>query len=242
MKAMIFAAGLGTRLSPLTDNTPKALVKIGGTPLLEVLIKKFIRLDIKDIIINVHHFAPQIYSFLKNNNSFGINIQISDESDVLLDTGGGIKKASWFFEDNETFLVYNVDILSDIDLETMINQNNRLGVLATLAVRNRITSRYLLFDGNGILSGWENRKTGQKIISQDVSPLVPMAFSGIHIINPEIFNLLTESGKFSIINAYLRLSEENIIKAYDHSESLWLDVGTVEKLKEAEESYRHLFE
>ena len=234
MKAMIFAAGLGTRLQPFTNNKPKALVEVNGQTLLETAIKKIIRAGINEMIINVHHFAQQIIDFVNVNGNFGIDIHFSDESGQLLDTGGGLKKASWFLKGGEPFLVYNVDILSDIDLRHLINYHKENKVLVTLAVRDRKTSRYLLFDNDFTLCGWQNVKTGEKKIARDKPGLIPFAFSGIHIIEPAIFNLITETGRFSIIDVYLKLAKEYRILGYDHSLTQWLDLGRTENLKEAE--------
>ncbi len=234
MKAMVFAAGLGSRLQPLTSNLPKALVKVRGVPLLEIVIKKLIREKYDQIIINIHHRANQITDFLQEKKNFGIDIHISDESDQLLDTGGGLKKAAWFFDDNNPFLAYNVDVLSDLPIATMLAYHKQSESLATLAVRNRSTSRYLLFDDNSRLCGWENIKTGEKIISNPKEHYKQLAFSGIQIIEPEIFNLITEEGKFSIIDVYLRLAKEHKITGYRHDDSYWLDAGRVENIAEAE--------
>ena len=234
MKAMIFAAGLGTRLQPFTNNKPKALVEVNGHTLLETAIKKIIHAGINEIIINVHHFAQQIIDFVNVNDNFGIDIHFSDETQQLLDTGGGLKKAAWFLKGGEPFLVYNVDILSDIDVRHLINYHKENKVLVTLAVRDRKTSRYLLFDKDFILCGWQNVKTGEKKIARDKPGLIPFAFSGIHIIEPAIFNLMPEPGRFSIIDVYLKLAKEYRILGYDHSLTQWLDLGRIENLKEAE--------
>lgn len=230
---MIFSAGLGTRLYPYTQNTPKALVKIQNKTLLEIAIQKFVDLGVEDIIVNVHHFADQVIHFLESKNNFGIRISISDERDELLETGGGIKKASYFFNESTPFFVHNVDVVSNIDLEAMWNYHIQNNALATLAVRNRETSRYLLFDKNNILFGWENIKTGEKIILNNELDLAHQAFSGIHIIDPKIFGLLSETGKFSIIKSYLRIAEQHKIVGFNHDASFWIDVGTPKKLDEA---------
>src|SRR5210317_1542357 len=156
MKAMIFAAGLGTRLKPITNDRPKALAEIHGTPLIEIVIRRLINCGFNDIIINVHHFADKVLDFLASKNNFGINLQISDERGELLDTGGGLKKASWFFDDGKAFLVHNVDTLTDIDLLDYYHFHQKNNALATLLVRHRPGSRFFLFDENSILSGWEN--------------------------------------------------------------------------------------
>ena len=234
MKAMVFAAGLGTRLQPLTNDKPKALVEINSIPLLEIVLKKIIKSGFDEIIINVHHFAEQIISFLKEKNNFGVDIFVSDESEQLLDTGGGLKKASWFFDDGKAFLVYNVDVLSDIDLMDFYNFHIQSDSLATLAVRNRETSRYLLFNKDNILCGWKNIKTGEvKLARPEEKNVSPIAFSGIQIIDPRIFDFINQEGKFSIINSYLELAKIHKISAYNHDETIWMDLGRKENLIEA---------
>ncbi len=234
MKALIFAAGLGTRLQPLTNETPKALIPVLGTPLLEIQIQKLIAFDICDIIINTHHLADQVVEFLRIKKNFGINIVVSDESGALLDTGGGIRKAAWFFEEEDDFLVHNVDVLSNINLQSIINFHKKNNTLATLAVRQRKSNRYLLLDPDHVLCGWHNIKTGEKIMARKAAELHSFAFSGIHVINTRIFSLIKETGKFSIIKTYLNLAGEHLIRGFEHSESYWFDVGTLEQLKEAE--------
>lgn len=234
MKALILAAGLGTRLHPITKNTPKALAKIKNITLLEILITRFKKFGIEDVMINIHHFADQVVEFVKENNQFGINIQFSDERGELLDTGGGIKKAQWFFNDGNPFLVHNVDVISSIDINDFLNFHQNSGSLVSLAVRNRSTSRYFLFDGNDVLSGWRNISTCQEIISKPSPIFHQFAFSGIHIISPEIFGLISKTGKFSIVEEYLRLSENHIISAYKHDHTYWMDLGKVENLIQAE--------
>ena len=234
MKAMIFAAGKGTRLKPFTNNTPKALVKVNGTPMLEIIIKKLIKAGVNEIIINVHYLANQIIDFLKLNNNFGIRIEISHEKEELLDTGGGLKKAAWFFDDNEPFILHNVDVISNIDLKGMIDFHNKNKALATLAVRKRTSSRYFIFNDKQELSGWENTKTSEKIISRTSEEYTSLAFSGIHIISPAIFNNIKQEGKFSIVQNYLELSKNNLILAYQHDKTYWFDIGNSEKLDVAE--------
>ncbi len=235
MKAMIFAAGLGTRLRPLTDSMPKALVPVGGRPLLEILIKKMIRQGFDEIIINVHHFAEQIIEFLDKRERFGIEIAISDERDMLLDTGGGLKKAGWFFDDNRPFLAHNADILSGVDLGTLY-QSHLQGKerLATLLVRHREGNRFLLFDPGLRLCGWENIQTGEKIIGRETDrQLQRLAFSGIQIIDPRIFRYLDQTGPFSIIKTYLELAGKEWIAGQVDDQNAWIDVGTPEKLQQA---------
>jgi len=235
MRAMIFAAGLGTRLKPLTDFKPKALVKVKNIPLLEIAINKLKTSGFNEIIINVHHFADMIIDFLKSKNNFGIRIEISDERESLLDTGGGLKKASWFFDDGKPFLVYNVDILSDIDLQKMYQFHQASNSIATLAVKNRNTQRYLLFDDENLLCGWQNIKSGEiKNARQTNLSLHQLAYSGIQIINSSIFFLMPDDKVFSIIDFYLSIAAKQRITAFNHDETYWLDLGKLESLKKAE--------
>lgn len=231
---MIVAAGMGTRLLHLTKNKPKALVELHGKPLLQLQIEKLIAMGFNEIIVNVHHFADQIIHFLQGHEDFGIRILVSNESDLLLDTGGGLQKASWFFDDNKPFIVHNVDVLTNLDIMDMLNVHSESGALSTLAVRSRSTSRYLIFDEDNTLCGWKNLKTGEKIMARETSSPHDLAFSGVHCISPAIFDQLTETGRFSIINTYLRLAKSNVIKAYRHPESSWLDVGKPGDLAYAE--------
>lgn len=225
-KAMILAAGLGTRLRPITHSIPKALVKVGGRTLLEGAIRHFADYGVKEIMINVHHFADQVIQYLDQNRNFNLNITISDERDQLLDTGGGLKKASWFFAGNDPFFVRNVDIISDLDLHSMMEHHLQSHALATLAIRNRETSRYFLFDPDHRLCGWTNLKTGEKILSLEPSVNLEMfAFSGIQILSPEIFAMITEEGKFSLTGLYLRLAKDHLIKGFLDTGSIWKDVG-----------------
>lgn len=235
MRAMILAAGIGSRLRPITDTRPKALVEINKIPLLEIVIKRLISFGFDKIIINTYHFADQIFNFLKQKNNFNIEIVISNESKKLLGTGGGLKKAAWFFDDGNPFLLHNVDVISNIDLNDLISFHTKSGSIATLAVKNRQTSRYLLFDEKKLLCGWENKKTCEKIISRkSKSKLYPMAFSGIHVIDPVIFNFMNMEGSFSIIDFYLQISKEHKISGYEHNDSYWFDVGKKENLAEIE--------
>jgi NDP-sugar pyrophosphorylase family protein len=225
MKALILAAGLGTRLRPMTDNMPKALVRVKGKTLLEHSFDHLKANGIRDVIINIHHFPGMIKEFLKMHDNFGLNISISDESEELLETGGGLKKAACFFNDGKPFLVRNADIIADIDLTGLYHYHTRHSALATLAVRNRETSRYFLFDDQLFLSGWENLKTGERKITRQVESYVPLAFSGIQIIDPALFPLITETGKFSLTELYLRLSGSFKIAGYLDDLSFWMDGG-----------------
>ncbi len=232
MKAMILSAGLGTRLKPLTNDIPKALVEINGITLLENAIETVSRFGFNDIIINVHHFSEKVKKFISENN-FSANITISDESEQLLDTGGGLKKVSSFFG-NEDFLLYNVDIVSDIDLGKMMLQHKKNNAIVTLAVRKRKSSRYLLFNENKVLCGWRNEKSGEEIIIRKSEKYYKLAFSGIHIINSKIFELMPTEEKFSIIKLYLDIAKENKLQSFDHSNSKWIDAGKINGLKVAE--------
>lgn len=235
---MILAAGLGTRLKPFTDKHPKALAIVNNKTILERNIRFLASFGIKEIIINVHHFADQIINFIKTNRGFGSDILFSDETNEVLETGGGIKKASWFFEkDTSPFVVMNVDILTDMNLNQMILENEQNNPIATLAVTSRKTSRYFLFDKSGKLCGWQNVLTGQKKISREVSDYYEKSFSGIHIISPKIFPLIKMEGKFSMVDVYLELSKTHAIASFDHSNSKFIDVGKPESIIKAEEIF-----
>lgn len=236
---MIFAAGLGTRLKPITDSIPKALVPINGTPLLLHVISRLKHEGFDNIIVNVHHFAGQIIDFLKANDNFGINIAISDESEMLLDTGGGIKKAAPFFDNNEPFLVHNVDILSDVNLGELYQSHKKDSADATLLTSDRATSRYLMFDQNERLRGWINSNTGET-----KSPLPDFcadnylrhAFAGIHVISPSILSeMKLFPDKFSIVDFYLSVADKKLIKAFNKPDLKLIDVGKLDALSKAEE-------
>ncbi|CAN5263455.1 nucleotidyltransferase family protein [soil metagenome] len=238
MKAMILAAGLGTRLKPFTDKHPKALMQINGKSLLHRNVEYLLSYGIKDIIINIHHFPQQIIDEVNLHKNFGINITYSDETDMVLETGGGLIKAKWFF-DKDPFLLMNADILTDLDLNIMFASHHQRQPLATLAVTQRKSSRYFLFDEKDTLCGWKNEKTGEQKISRQKPAFKQKAFSGIHIISPEIFNL-TESkyqGKFSIIDVYIQLAKSFDIIGFDHTESKFIDVGKTESVSTAEKMF-----
>jgi NDP-sugar pyrophosphorylase family protein len=241
MKAMILAAGLGTRLRPLTDTRPKALVEIAGRTLLEITLSRLRTFGISEVIINVHHFADMVIDYLKSNNNFGMRIEISREDDLLLDTGGGLKKAAWFFLENarhsplatrhsltEPFLLHNVDVISTIDVRRMLQFHAQHRALATLAVQSRESSRLLLFNDQLQLSG---RLAGQSedrsSLATRHSPLLsPLAFSGIHVISSRLLPMITEEGVFSIIDTYLRLAAQGEkILAFRADEYYWRDLG-----------------
>jgi NDP-sugar pyrophosphorylase family protein len=244
MKAMILAAGLGTRLRPLTSDRPKALVEIGGRSLLEITLSRLRALGVGEVIVNVHHFADVVVDYLKANRNFGMRIEVSRE-EALLDTGGGLKKAAWFFLEessglDEPFVLHNVDVISKIDLEPMRQSHIERGALATLAVKERETSRYLLFDEQHYLCG---RRTGGDRASKLVRPaqqVEALAFSGIHIISPRIFSLLTEEGAFSIIDSYLRLAAQgDKILAFRADKYCWRDLGRPENVAQAEQDFKN---
>lgn len=243
MKAMIFAAGKGTRLKPLTNCIPKALVKVNGKALLAHVITNLKVFGVKEIIINVHYLADQISEFLEAHNYFDMSITLSDETEELLDTGGGLMKTSGFFSDNEDFIVHNVDVLSNLNLSAMLACHKKNNSLATIAVRQRNTSRYFLFDQNNVLRGWQNIQTGEARLTDNKyqqEALKPLAFSGIHIINSKIFEYLSDTGVFSITQSYLDLAaKSHTIKGYECNNSFWFDVGKIETLKEAEDFLRH---
>jgi len=241
MKAMIFAAGRGTRLGSITKDIPKALVEINGIPVLEHTIRNLVRYGFDEIIINIHHFGDQVIEFLRSKNNFGIEIMISDESNELLDTGGGLKKAAWFFEGGKPFLVHNVDVLSDLNLNSFFKAHLASEALATLAVRSRKTVRYLLSDGNGVLCGWRNIKTGEeKIVRKNSGSLQELAFSGIHVISPGLLKKLPDKKVFSMIEVYLSLAAENKIMTFNHDDTRWLDIGKPETLGLAEKMFPSL--
>ncbi len=233
MKAMIFAAGLGTRLRPLTNDRPKALVEVKGMPLLEITIRRFIQIGVKDIIINTHHFAEKIEAFLDSRNRFGIRIVTSHEAEKPLETGGGLKKAAWFFDDGQPFFVCNADILCNIDLLKMYKTHCASDALATYAVQQRDTTRYMLHNTEGLLFGWMNTKTKQVLLGKSASELRMCSFSCFHVINPAIFETALQQDFFSMIDWYLKICGRHKIVGYRHDDDLWCDIGTPETLAEA---------
>jgi len=234
MKAMVFAAGLGTRLLGETTDKPKALVELNGKTLIQRTIEKLKDEGISELVVNVHHFSDLIKNFISNND-FGIPIHISDESEKLLDTGGGLKKAARFFTDSDPILLYNVDIISNLNIKLLNDEHLNSGALATLVVRNRATQRYLKFNKQKQLVGWINKKTNETKISipEDFNISAERAFSGIHIIQPELFKMMPEADYFSIVNLYLELAKSHLIKGYFDTSSLWTDVGKPNQLSAA---------
>jgi NDP-sugar pyrophosphorylase family protein len=240
---MVLAAGLGTRLRPLTDDRPKALVEVAGHTLLEITLRRLQQFGIRDVIVNVHHFADMVVDYLKKQANFGMRIEISRE-EVLLDTGGGLNQAAWFFSGNSgdsdaPFILHNVDVLSTLDLDRMVQFHLRKQALATLAVQERKTSRYLLYDDQGQLCG--RRRTGSNRADEIVrssagasKPPRALAFSGVHVISPRLLARMTENGVFSIITSYLRLAAEGEkIVAFRADEYYWRDLGTPENVGQA---------
>jgi len=252
MKAMILAAGLGTRLRPLTDDRPKALVELNGRTLLEITLTRLQTFGVTEAIINVHHFAEILIAYLKSKNNFGMRIEVSREDDQLLDTGGGLKKAAWFFQENsahldEPFLLHNVDIISDIGVTAMLQFHTQRHAVATLAVQSRLSSRQLLFNNNLQLiareSGTANPGCAPGAVPTQPSSeqLHALAFSGIHILSPRLLPLITETGAFSIIDTYLRLaSQGQKILAFRHDHSYWRDLGKPADLTQAAVEIRWL--
>jgi NDP-sugar pyrophosphorylase family protein len=236
MKAMILAAGLGTRLKPFTDSHPKALAEVNNKPILLRNIDYLRSFGIDEIIINVHHFANQIIDFIQENKI--PNILISDETDVVLETGGGLKKASYLLEDSNPFVLMNVDILTDLDLGKMILSHKENNPIATLGVSKRESSRCFFFNEKNELCGWRNKNTNEEKISQKEMNYTEFAFSGIHIIHPSIFKLMKQEGKFSMVDVYLELAKTEKIIGYDHTGSHLIDVGKPESIINAETIFK----
>lgn len=237
MKALIFAAGKGTRLKPFTDHHPKALAKVNGISLLERNIKYLQSYGINDFVINVHHFGNQIIEFLKDNQNFGSHIQISDEKDQLLETGGGLVFARKFLDFEEDFLILNADILTDLNITEFVKYHQEKKDFATLAVSDRKSSRKLLFNREMVLRGWVNIDTGEQRLAEFNKGFKPLAFSGIHCINPAIFGKIKRTGKFSIMEEYLDLMHTEKIHGFEHQAKL-IDVGRPESVLEAEKHFK----
>jgi mannose-1-phosphate guanylyltransferase len=240
MKAMILAAGLGTRLRPLTNDRPKALVELAGRTLLEITLARLRVFGIHEVIVNAHHFADQVADYLKENDNFGMRVEVSCE-DVLLDTGGGLKKAAWFFlEDSdraeEPFLLHNVDVISTIDFRQLVEAHKGSRALATLAVQKRESSRPLLFDEHLQLCGRRAGRNTEPEIVRSSPHLEPLAFSGIHVISPRLLSMMSEEGIFSIVASYLRLAGRGEkILGFRADQYYWRDLGRIEDLQRAEE-------
>lgn len=242
MRAMVLAAGLGTRLRPLTNDRPKALVEIGGRTLLEITLTRLASFGVRDVIVNVHHFADKVVEYLRLKNNFGLHVEISREDGLLLDTGGGLKKAAWFFleapeRQDEPFFLHNVDVISTIDLRALLKFHSQNNALATLAVQDRESSRHLLFNTQGELCG--RRIAGQEPeLARPGGDLRPLAFSGIQAISPRLLSRISEGGVFSVITTYLRLAGEGEkILAFRADQYDWRDLGRIEDLLQAEREF-----
>ena len=233
MKALIFAAGKGTRLKPFTDHHPKALALVNGVPLLERNIKYLQSYGINDFVINIHHFGEQIKEFLQKNNNFNSKIELSDEKDQLLETGGGLLFAQHFLDGEEDFLIMNADILTDLDLNLFIKYHQEKKDFATLAVSDRKSSRKLLFNADMVLKGWLNVESGEQRLAEFNKGFKALAFSGIHCVNPHIFRKIKRRGKFSIMEEYLDLMMTESIFGYEHCAHI-VDVGKPESIATAE--------
>jgi NDP-sugar pyrophosphorylase family protein len=241
MKAMILGAGLGTRLRPLTNDRPKALVTVAGRTMLEIALARLRQFGVSEVIVNTHHYAEMIADYLAANKNFGMRIEVSHE-DELLDTGGGLKKAAWFFLDGKSpedptlapFILHNVDVISTIDLGRMVEFHAERKALATLAVMDRETSRYLLFDEKGLLCGRRQGRDGGPEMARAAQNAQALAFCGIHVISPRIFSLITETGAFSIIDSYLRLAaQKETIAGFRADGAYWRDLGKPESAEAA---------
>lgn len=237
MKALLFAAGKGTRLKPFTDHHPKALVKVNGVPLLERNIKYLQSYGINEFVINIHHFGSQIVDFLKLNDDFGAKIEISDEHEELLETGGGLVFAKRFLDSHGDFLIMNADILTDLNITEFVQYHKQKQDFATLAVSDRSSSRKLLFNDDRVLKGWMNVETGEQRLAEFNKGFKALAFSGVHCINPEIFNKIKRTGKFSIMEEYLDLMLTEKIHGYQHNAHL-VDVGRPESVLQAEQYFK----
>ncbi|MCG8699960.1 MAG: NTP transferase domain-containing protein [Bacteroidales bacterium] len=236
MKAMILAAGIGSRLKPLTDTMPKPLLKIDEYTLLEITIAYLKSYGVSDIIINVHHHAQKLIDYVQDNQQFGVSISFSDESNKLLNTGGGVYHARHFFDDNMPFVLTASDILTDLDLNKMLKWHNESKNLVTLAVKKRNTSRSLMADENQKLAGWRDNRDGNQVLVKDKKGCYEFGFSGIHVINPVFFDEVKSKGAFGIVDEYLNLAKDFPIGLFDHSETNWFEFGRMQTLEEASQN------
>lgn len=236
---MIFAAGLGSRLVPYTNTTPKALVEVNGKPLIWYALNNVIQAGATRIVVNVHHFADQVIQYLSSDEFSSIDIKISHEKDELLETGGGLIKASSLFLPDEPIIIHNSDVLTNADLNEMVNHHKKENPLATLMVEDRSTSRYFLFDKKSHLGGWLNKDSGEKVLVSDSIELTEMAFDGVQIVNFEILKMLGDERKFSITKAYIELAKKQTILGWKNWKGQWFDVGTPEKHSIASENYKY---
>ena len=235
---MIFSAGLGTRFKPWTDKHPKALALVNGKSLLQRNIEYLQQFHITDIVVNVHHFSHQVVNAIEKNKGWGSNIIISDETDQLLETGGGLLKARTLLDGDQPFITLNVDILTDLDIYKLLEFHHLHKPLISFGVTNRITSRYFLFDANDRLCGWRNTRTGEEKIVINKPGLVQKAYSCVVVFQPEIFSLIKQKGKFSLTETYLDLAQEHVILGYDHSGDKLVDVGKTESIEVAEALFK----
>jgi NDP-sugar pyrophosphorylase family protein len=231
MKAMILAAGTGTRMLPLTEAKPKALIEVQGIALLEHTIRYLAYFGVDEMIINVHHHAQQIIDFIKKKNAFGLRIEFSDENIELLDTGGGLYKARWFFDDGKPFILTSSDVITTLDLHAMQRFHTERSPLVTLAVKHRKSSRDFIFDRDDRLCGWHNNVSGESRVVRQVQEQFKMAFSTIHLLSTDIFDQITERGRFSIVDVYLRLAPTQLIMGFEHDDSLWYECGRMENFQ-----------
>ncbi len=239
MKAMIYTGGLESRMQPSSSEKPRELLEINGEPLLGMLIKRLADQGFKEIIVNVHHFAARILDFVRDADFGDVIVEVSDETDLVLDSGGGLKKTAWFFDDNRAFLVYNLEVLSDTGLKLLYDSHNGSGALATLLVRKREATRFMLFDDDMRLCGWQNLETGEEVVYSGRSQhLRKMAFSRIQVVSPALFNMMPEKDVFSLVDIYLHLARRHLIRGYIDNESIWMDLARAEGVIEAEKLFR----
>lgn len=233
-QAMIFAAGRGTRLKPVTDSTPKALVRVGSKTMFDHVAEKLLKAGAQQLVVNVHHLGGLIIEHIRKHYS-GVPVYISYEPDELLETGGGLKKAAHLLMPELPVIVHNVDVLSDIDFDSMLEHHMANNALATLAVRKRETARYFLFDASNRLHGWENTQTGKQLIPfPSETPLIRKAFSGIHVVEQQLFNSFPSENRFPMVDLYLKLCAEEKIIGFDHTAGYWTDIGKPEELAAAD--------
>ena len=235
--AMIFSAGLGTRFKPWTDKHPKALALVNGKSLLQKNIEYLQQYGITNVVVNLHHFPEQVIDAIKKNNGWGSNITISDETDELLETGGGLQKAKKFLDKGQPFVTINVDILTELNLFDLFEFHKKNQPLISFAVTDRNTSRYFLFDENNRLCGWRNKKSGEEKIVIDKPVLVEKAYSCVVIFEPQIFSLMPYTGKFSLVDVYLSLAPHQLILGFDHSGDRLVDVGKPDSIAVAEKLF-----
>lgn len=232
MKAFILAAGIGSRLSPLTDDIPKAMVPVAGKPMILHLLERLAGFGITEFVVNLHHHAGKLQAYLESLKLPGVSIMFSHERDTLLDTGGALKRAAHFFAGSSPLLIHNVDVQTSLAPGTLLTTHSQRDALATLAVRKRESSRYLLFDSEMRLCGWKNVKTGEKIIvNEPEEELSPLAFSGVQIVSPELFEHFPSANRFSLIELYLSAASTGRITGYIHDEDEWHDLGTPESIR-----------